>query len=124
MAKQGGEVRIGTKRALGSPKAAIAIKGGKAIKRSAASGEFTVHQTRVDAVMAAAGRSGLLHEKIGRIGGRISPELVRKAKAQTGIETDTDLIEFALANVALEDTFAESFKAVRGTVDPDLKLGF
>lgn len=74
--------------------------------------------------MAAAERSGLLHEKSGRIGGRVSPELVKKAKAQTGIETDTDLIEFALANVALEDKFAESFKAVRGTVDPELKLGF
>jgi hypothetical protein len=83
-----------------------------------------VHQSRVDAVMAAAEQTGLLHEKSGRIGGRVSPALVRKAKAQTGIKTDTDLIEFALANVALDDRFAESFKAVRGTVDPDLDLGF
>ena len=80
--------------------------------------------TMVEAVMAAAERSGLLHEKGGRIGGRVSPALVAQAKAQTGIKTDTDLIEFALASVALEDRFAESFKAVRGTVDPDLKLGF
>ena len=54
----------------------------------------------------------------------MSPALVEQAKARTGIETDTDLIEFALANIALEDRFAETFKAVRGTVDPDLKLGF
>ncbi|RSU90246.1 hypothetical protein CA256_19630 [Sphingomonas koreensis] len=74
--------------------------------------------------MAAAQRSGLLHEKSGRIGGRVSPALVEKAKARTGIETDTDLIEFALANIALEDKFAEKFKAARGKVDPDLKLGF
>ena len=33
-----------------------------------------------------------------RIGGRVSPALVEQAKARTGIETDTDLIEFALAN--------------------------
>ncbi len=79
---------------------------------------------RVDAVMAAAQRSGLLQEKSGRIGGRVSPALVEQAKARTGIETDTDLIEFALANIALEDRFAETFKAVRGMVDPDLKLGF
>ena len=59
-----------------------------------------------------------------RIGGRVSPALVEQAKARTGIETDTDLIEFALANIALEDRFAETFKAVRGTVDPGLKLGF
>jgi len=50
--------------------------------------------------------------------------LVRQAKRQTGIETDTDLIEFALATVALEDNFAEAFKEARGRVDPELKLGF
>ena len=95
------------------------------LQRSAASGQFvTVHGTRVEAVMAAAERSGLLKEKRGRIGGRVSTVLVEQAKARTGIETDTDLIEFALANVALEDRFADAFKAIRGTVDPDLELGF
>jgi hypothetical protein len=43
---------------------------------------------------------------------------------QTGIETDTDLIEFALATVALEDTFAETFRRSRGKADAELKLGF
>lgn len=81
-------------------------------------------EPRVSAVMAAAERSGLLLEKSGRIGGRVSPELVRQAKARTGIQTDTDLIQFALANLALEDRFAEAFAAVRGTVDADLTLGF
>jgi hypothetical protein len=80
--------------------------------------------SQVAAVMAAAQRRGLLEEKSGRIGGRVSPALVEQAKARTGIETDTDLIEFALANIALEDKFAESFKAIRGAVDPDLTLGF
>jgi hypothetical protein len=41
-----------------------------------------------------------------------------------GIQADTDLIAFALANVALEDEFAEAFKDVRGKVDGRLKLGF
>jgi len=81
-------------------------------------------EARVTAVMTAAERSGLMGEKRGRIGGRISPALVRQAKAQTGIATDSDLIAFALASIALEDRFAESFRAVRGTVDPDLDLGF
>jgi len=74
--------------------------------------------------MRAARQSGLLGEKEGRIGGRVSPELVRQAKRQTGIQGDTDLIEFALATVALEDNFADAFRAARGKVDPDLKLGF
>lgn len=102
-----------------------ALAGGSFVMRNAATGRVaTVHGTQVEAVMAAAQRSGLLHEKSGRIGGRVSPALVERAKARTGIEADTDLIEFALANIALEDKFAESFKAIRGKVDPDLKLGF
>ena len=111
----------GSKRQL----AGKAMVGGRFVKRDAGKGRLaTVHGTQVEAVMAAAQRSGLLEEKSGRIGGRVSPALVEQAKARTGIETDTDLIEFALANIALEDKFADSFKAIRGTVDPDLKLGF
>jgi hypothetical protein len=74
--------------------------------------------------MQAAERSGLLREKSGRIGGRVSPELIKQAKRQTGIETDTALIEFALASVALDDDFAQAFRESRGKVDPKLKLGF
>ncbi|WP_246722748.1 hypothetical protein [Rhizobium ruizarguesonis] len=68
----------------------------------------------------------VMTRKIGgeRICGRISSALVEQAKNHTGIETDTDLIEFALASVALEDKFAETFRKTRGTVDPALKLGF
>lgn len=108
-------------------RAADAAKGSlgqKAIRREATTGRFVVSKARFEAVMRAAEQSGLLSEKGGRIGGRVSPALVRQAKRQTGIETDTDLIEFALATVALEDNFAEVFKESRGKVDPRLKLGF
>jgi hypothetical protein len=87
-------------------------------------GTPAVSKARFDAVMRAAERSGLLSEKSGRIGGRVSPALVKQAKRQTGIQTDTDLIEFALATVALEDNFAEAFKESRGKVDSKMKLGF
>src|SRR5436305_10303843 len=80
--------------------------------------------TRIHAVMKAAAASGLLKEKASRIGGRVSPALLRQAKKRTGIESDTDLIEFALANLALEENFAEAFKQSRGKVDRNLKLGF
>lgn len=79
---------------------------------------------RFEAVMQAAERSGLLKEKSSRIAGRVSPALVEQAKKRTGIEADTDLIAFALANVALEDAFPEAFKSARGQVDSGLKLGF
>lgn len=95
-----------------------------AVQRKAETGRSRVSKARFDAVMQAAGQSGLLSEKSGRIGGRVSPALVKQAKRQTGIETDTDLIEFALATVALEDNFAETFKKSRGKGGQELKLGF
>lgn len=94
------------------------------IARETTTGRFVLSKERFEAVMHAAEQSGLLSKKSGRIGGRVSPALVRQAKRQTGIETDTDLIEFALATVALEDNFAETFKDSRGKVDPELKLDF
>jgi hypothetical protein len=79
---------------------------------------------RFEAVMKAAERSGLLNRKNGRIAGRVSSALVKQAKKKTGIEGDTDLIAFALANVALEDDFVAAFKSARGKATSDLKLGF
>ena len=104
------------------------LKGGagrtKAIQHGEETGRLRVSKARFQAVMQAAEQSGLLSEKSGRIGGRVSAALVKQAKRQTGIKTDTDLIEFALATVALEDKFAEVFRESRGKVDPELKLGF
>jgi hypothetical protein len=94
------------------------------VQRDANTGQFAVAKTRFEAVRLAAEQSGLLGEKNGRIGGRVSPALVKQAKRQTGIVTDSDLIEFALASVALEDNFAAAFKESRGKVDRALKLGF
>jgi hypothetical protein len=95
----------------------------KLVRPDANTVKVALSRVRFEAVMLAAEQSGLLRGKSGRIGGRVSPALVKQAKRQTGIETDTDLIEFALATVALEDDFAEIFKASRGKVDPELKLG-
>jgi hypothetical protein len=96
----------------------------KSLRREPKTGQFVASKARFEAVMQAAEQSGLLNEKGDRIGGRVSAALVRQAKQQTGIEKDTDLIEFALATVALEDDFADTFKESRGKVDPKLKLGF
>ncbi|TDR85475.1 hypothetical protein [Enterovirga rhinocerotis] len=75
-------------------------------------------------VLKKAAASGLLDDKGSRITGRVSKALVEKAKLRTGIQENTRLIEFALANLALEDGFAETFKSLKATVDPRIKLGF
>src|SRR5712664_1721400 len=86
--------------------------------------DFIICMCVFDFRQAQAERSGLLKEKSSRIAGRVSPALVEEAKRRTGIEADTDLIAFALANLALQDNFAQAFKDARGKVDADLKLGF
>ncbi|MER0237570.1 hypothetical protein [Fulvimarina sp. MAC8] len=78
----------------------------------------------VEAVMHAAADEGLTAAKDGRIAGRVSNELIAKAKAKTGLTSDTELLEFALATVAIEDNFAEAFHSVRGTIDPEIDFGF
>lgn len=79
---------------------------------------------RVTAVMRRAEKVGLLRDKKGRIAGRISLDLVRQAKARTGIESDTELLAFALASVALEDAFPAAFERLAGTVDAAIDLDF
>lgn len=81
-------------------------------------------RARIKAVLQKAEESGLRAEKDSRIAGRVSADLIKKAKDRTGLTSDTELVEFALANLALEDNFAETFRKTRGTVDPTLKLGF
>ena len=119
--KQAGSTRD---QAVGSNAAQAQRGTDECTQRGEETGRLPVSRARFEAVMQAAERSGLLGEKSGRIGGRVSSALVEQAKRQTGIETDTDLIEFALATVALEDNFAQAFKRSRGKVDPELKLGF
>lgn len=105
-------------------------KSASRVKRSAAGHIVKIVKvgagatSRVTAIMTAAEHSGLLGEKRARIAGRTSQELIQRAKQQTGIATDTDLIEFALASLALDDNFSETFRKTTGSVDRDLKLGF
>lgn len=107
--------------------AAAPIKGraaGKLIVHRKSGSMVEAVSLPVKKVMAAADIAGLRTKKTQRISGRVSPELVKQAKEHTGLQSDTELVEFALANLALEDNFAKTFRAVRGTVDPDLELGF
>lgn len=93
------------------------VRGDRVVRKLADS-------TMVEAVMRSAANEGLTEAKDGRIAGRVSSELIAKAKARTGITSDTELLEFALANVAIEDRFAEAFHAVRGSIDADIDFGF
>lgn len=73
-------------------------------------------------VVAAAEAAGLLAGVNSPLGARVPRELVARAKARSGIRSTTDLVEYALAKVALEDDFGAKLVARKGTIPADLKL--
>lgn len=56
--------------------------------------------------------------------GRMPEALVTRAKKRTGINSDTDLIEVALANIAVEDDYADWLLSRRGAVSGEADLEF
>ncbi|HLH89529.1 MAG TPA: hypothetical protein VKX28_13840 [Xanthobacteraceae bacterium] len=79
---------------------------------------------RRNAVLATVKDAGLLSGARGRIAGRIRKRLVKAAKARSGIRSDTDLLEYALARVALEDDFMQQLLTRKGRVPRDIDLEF
>jgi len=79
---------------------------------------------RRDAILETAKDAGLLAGASGRIAGRIRKQLVNVAKARSGIRSDTELLEYALVRVALEDDFGQKLIARQGRVPQDIDLEF
>ena len=79
---------------------------------------------RRNAVLESVKKAGLLDGARARIAGRIRKQLVRAAKMRSGIKSDTDLLEYALARVALEDDFGQKLIAREGRVPQDIQLEF
>ena len=80
---------------------------------------------RLRDVMLIAQEEGLLRgERTQVVRGRMPEALVARAKRRTGIDSDTDLIEVALANIAVADDYADWLLSRRGAVDPEAGLEF
>ncbi len=56
--------------------------------------------------------------------GRMPEALVSRAKARTGIKSDTELLEVALANLAVADDYPDWLLSRRSTVSQDVDLEF
>lgn len=93
-------------------------------RRAVRSSTRPAQNPRRDAVLEAVKDAGLLNGARGRIAGRIRTQLVKAAKARSGIRSDTDLLEYALACVALEDDFGQRMLALKGSVPQDIDLEF
>jgi hypothetical protein len=81
-----------------------------------------VTSLRRRAVIDTARELGLLGGKSGRIGGRIRHDLLAAAKEKSGITSDTELLEYALARVALEDDFGTKLVRRKGRIARDVDL--
>jgi hypothetical protein len=80
---------------------------------------------KLNEVMIIAEREGLLRsERTEVVRGRMPEALVARAKKRTGINSNTDLIQVALANIAVEDDYADWLLSRRGTVSPEADLEF
>jgi hypothetical protein len=80
---------------------------------------------RFQETLAIAQQTGLLRgAKTEVVRGRMPKALVRKAKAVSGARSDTELIELALANLALADQYSDWLLSQRGTVAREIDLEF
>ena len=76
-------------------------------------------------VMVIAEQQGLLRgERTEVVRGRMPKALVARAKKRTGIASDTDLLELALANIAVADDYADWLLSRRGTIDRETDIEF
>ena len=85
--------------------------------KSEASAPVVERQRRV---VEAAQAEGLLAGENRTVGARVPHELLERAKQRSGISSTTDLVEYALAKVAIEDDFGPRLVARKGTMPPDV----
>jgi hypothetical protein len=103
----------------------MAQEVGFQISRSSKRAKPAASSNRFSDALSIAGQQGLLSG--GRtltVRGRMPSLLVQQAKKKTGIQSDSKLIEAALANIVVADEYADWLLAQRGTVSKDLDLDF
>jgi hypothetical protein len=80
---------------------------------------------RNQAIRESARAAGLLGTaKNARVAGRVSAELIAAAKKSANLASDSDLIEIALAKLALEDDFGAKLVRRKGSLGRDLEIDF
>jgi hypothetical protein len=67
---------------------------------------------------------GMLKGKTQMLRGRMPETLVRAAKKNTGIESDTELIRLGLETLANQDNYGAWLISQRGTIPPDIDLEY
>jgi hypothetical protein len=81
---------------------------------------------RVERVLELAHTEGLIPEaeKDAKMSVRVHRRLIDAAKKRSGLTSDSALVEYALAKVAIEDDFGQLLSDLRGSVSRDIELEF
>ena len=81
---------------------------------------------RVAHVLEFAHTEGLIPEaeKDAKMSVRVHRRLIDAAKQRSGLTSDSALVEYALAKVAIEDDFGQLLSDLRGSVSRDIELEF
>ena len=92
---------------------------------SAVRGRKALAAMRNRATLESARAAGLLGAaRNARVAGRVSAELIAAAKKSADVSSDTDVIEIALAKLALEDDFGAKLVRTKGSLERELELDF
>ena len=76
------------------------------------------------AIIDEAAAVGLLAGTRRPVGVRLPEGLIAAARRRSGATSLTELVEYALAKVALEDDFGPRLLARKGSISPDIDLEF
>jgi hypothetical protein len=90
--------------------------------RTQEAGDFVVR--RRTAIVEAAKSAGLLQGARTSIGARVPKPLIDAAKEKSGLASTTEVVEYALAKIAIEDDYGAKLTARSGKVSKDLDLEF
>jgi hypothetical protein len=75
------------------------------------------------AILSQAASAGYLRgQKTERVGGRVTRKLLSAAKAKSGLTSQTELLEYALSKVAVEDDYGAMLLSMKGSVPDDVEL--
>lgn len=85
--------------------------------------DWVVRETR-DAFRGVAEEAGLFEGPKTQVGARLPKRLLETAKKNSGLTSTTEVLEYALAKMAIEDDFGPKLLALEGTIPADIDLEF
>ncbi|NBB84521.1 MAG: hypothetical protein GVY28_14105 [Alphaproteobacteria bacterium] len=85
-------------------------------------GKSAVRRRVVHAMARLADDPAMTGRRSHRVSARLDPALIEAAKQRTGLTSETEVIEAALALIVEGDAFADWLVSQRGTLDRDFEL--